>query len=197
MAGITLSGILTSGVVASAISGLIGWMGKRYLDKKLEEERSQNRKELEELKADNQKLLEEHRARVRNSEAFFDRQMEACDEIHELKQSMLPKYKFPDMVWSDAVEEMASEIERVEKEAQRIYREYYAVLPDSVLTRLNAAVGYAGEAKFEVENGSFSSIGRQKAESTFDELSEAAAKTKELLGGQRHALIDPAIKDSD
>jgi len=195
-AGITLGQILSSATVAGGVSGLLAWVAKRYLDRKLEEERAAHKEELEKLKAENQRLVEMHRARVRNSEVFFNRQMEACDEIHKLCQSMLPRYKYPTMEWPDAVEEMSSEVERVEEQAQRIYTEYYAVLPDSVLGKLNAAVGYAGEAKFEIQDSSLSSRGHDKTESTFNELSEAAAKTKELLDGQRHSLIEPPMKNS-
>ncbi|MDZ7717828.1 MAG: hypothetical protein U5K72_03275 [Balneolaceae bacterium] len=141
------SEILTSSIVATVVSGIISWIGKRYLDKKLEIEKANHTKKLEDLKAENQKVLENYRARLKNSEIYFNRQLTACDEIHALCQSMLPKNKFPNMEWDDALEDMALEMERIETEAQKLYTKFYSVLPDSILTKLNASIRYAGRCK--------------------------------------------------
>lgn len=188
------SEILTSSIVATVVSGIISWLGKRYLDKKLEIERANHIKELEDLKAENQKFLENYRARLKNSEIYFNRQLDACDEIHALCQSMLPKNKFPNMDWDDALEYMALDIERIESEAQGLYTKFYSVLPDSILTKLNASVGYAGDAKFETGGGEVSKRGLELVKSTFNELHEAAVNSKELLDGQRHRIISPPSK---
>lgn len=185
--------ILTSGVVASFISGAFAFFGKRHLDKRLEEERTDHQKEIEELKAEKQRLIESFRARLKNSEIFFNRQIKACDEIHELYQSMIPESKFSNMEWEDALVEMAYDIKSIEKEAKKLYTKHYAVLPDSILTKLNAAVGYAAKAKFEAED-EVTSIGLKLVDSTFNELSKATVKAKELLDGQRHNLIEPHFK---
>lgn len=190
------SEILTSSIVAAVVTGIISWLGKRYLDNKLETERAKHIKELEDLRAENQKVLENYRARLKNSEIYFNRQLKACDEIHALCQCMLPENKFPNMEWGDALEYMAQDIDTIETKAQKLYTKFYSVLPDSVLTKLNTAVGLAGDAKFVVEDGVASKIALGLVESTFNELHEAAVATKELLDGQRHSIIDPPSKKS-
>lgn len=60
--------ILTSSIVSTVFSGIICWIGKRHLDKKLENERANHTKELEDLKAENQKIVKNYRARLKNSE---------------------------------------------------------------------------------------------------------------------------------
>jgi hypothetical protein len=190
---VLLQASLIAGLIASAITGIAVLLGKRYLERKLESERALYAERIDRLKAGYDRDLEGHRARVRFTEVYFQRQLEACDDLFALFESMLPAYRFPDMDWGDALEDMARDMERVEGEVKQLRTKYFSVLPDDVVQKLSSAVAYAGSAKFEIENGELSVNGRTLVENVYNTLNEATSSLKGFLDGHRHSLVEPVL----
>ena len=93
--------------------------------------------------------LESHKANLRKSEFLFQKEYEATSEFVAMKRGLLPPYRFPDMDWHEACEEIAQNFGRNEQKLIDFIAKHGAILDKESLHNLTKAEGIAAENKFD------------------------------------------------
>ena len=168
----------------SLIALFLGWLGKRYLEKKLEQEKTAHLSEIKRLESKLGEYSEIHKQKVKNSEFFFLRQFDASQALYKLKLEMTPSFRHPDMEWDEAIEEMAENLSDTHRKLQALLIEYFTVLPPELLEKLESAASNAEEGSLYGGNG-WGSPGNQCASSVYEKIEECTALMKAEVDGQR------------
>jgi len=171
------------------ISGLmaisLGWIGKRYLDSKLESEKAVNQENMKSLESRINQSLEVHKQKVKNGELFFQKQFEASQELYRIKTDMMPPYRHPDMDWHEAIEEMANGLENTHKLLREFMNSYFTVLKPDILEKLETAAGDAEEGMLYGGGDDGREPGNQCAERAYNLIKECTSLLKAEVDGQR------------
>lgn len=174
---------------AWGISGLmtiiLGWIGKRYLDRKLEYEKSENQQKIASLESDLNQYLEVHKQKIRNSESFFKVQFEASQSLYQIKAEMMPPYSHPDMDWHEALVEMANDLGRIHKSLREFLNKYFTVLTPDILEKLESAASNAEEGALYGGGDDDREPGNQLAQNVYDKIKECSSLLKTEVDGQR------------
>ena len=88
------------------ISGLSAFLGKISAERIIRDRIAGHERTLERLKAEYQKDIEGHKIKLKKSELFFERQLEAANALSEFKESLLGRHDFSDETIDDALEKM-------------------------------------------------------------------------------------------
>ncbi|MFA4918820.1 MAG: hypothetical protein WC581_06170 [Thermodesulfovibrionales bacterium] len=160
---------------------VLGWIGKRYLDSKLESEKSENQAKLKSIESQLSQYLEVHKQKIKNSEFFFQRQYEASQELYKLKVDMMPPYRHPDMDWHEAREEMANGLEKTYESLQDFLNKYFTVLSPGILEKIESATNTAEEGMLYGSNEQ----GIQCADYVYSRVKECSSILKAEVDGQR------------
>lgn len=135
--------------IPSLLVLIAGWLGKRYLDKKLESERASYQSQIASLEGSLRENLEVHKQTLKNSEFIFREQYHAVLELYQIKKDMVPEKRYPDMEWEDAPEEMAQSANETRKQLEAVTRKYFAVLSPGIVEKLESASSSCIDAELE------------------------------------------------
>ena len=177
----SLMKILDTLGIQSIFAVLLGWVGKRYLDGKLENEKSEHEANIKSIESKLNHYLEVHKQKIKNSEFFFQKQYEASQDLYRIKVNMLPPFRHPDMDWHEALEEMSEKLEGTRNELQALLDKYFSVLSPDLVEKLESAMSSSDEGKFyaRVDHG------MQCADSTYNKIKECSSLLKAEVDGQR------------
>lgn len=164
---------------------ILGWLGKRYLDKKLEQEKSAYQSNIKTLENTLNQYSEIHKQKIKNSEFFFKKQFEASQELYQIKTEMMPPYSRPDMEWEDAVQVMANDLGKTHKSLREFLKSYFTILTPEVLEKLESAASNAEEGMLYGGGEDRREPGNQLAESVYTKLKECTSLLKTEVDGQR------------
>lgn len=167
--------------IPAAISGVFAFLGKRYLDKRLNEEKSYLDHVL------NQKR-EIQKQQLKNSEFFFHKQYEASQDLYLLKCSLLPECRTPDMDWEDAIEFVAENLGDSAKKLKDFIGKYFTVLSPKIVELLHKALNAAEEGQYFVDKQAFLA-----ASTVFKSVDECSSMLKSEVDGQRRVEIKYSI----
>lgn len=165
--------IVSLGGGGAIVLGLSHWIGKMLADRYVEK-----------LKSEIQQEIESYKTKLRKSEFLFQKEFEAASEFMVLKQSLMPKYRFPDMEWHDACEDFAGKFAKVEKELERYMATHGAALNQEAVDRLSAAIQQASSGKFEVRQEDVTKEGIEMAENVMNELEETEKELRQAVRSQ-------------
>lgn len=168
--------------IPSLIVLIAGWIGKHYLNKKLEAERAAYKSQIASLEGSLRENLEVHKQKLKNSEFIFREQYHAVLELYQIKKDMVPEKRHPDMEWEEALEEMAQSANGTRKQLENFTRKYFAVLSPGVVEKMESACSYCIDA--ELEGPEFP--GTQFIDSAFNCVEECASLLKSDFDGQRN-----------
>ncbi|MCZ6804721.1 MAG: hypothetical protein O7D86_12520 [Proteobacteria bacterium] len=173
--------ILTPFGIPGLMALILGWIGKRYLDKKLESEKSENQANIKSMESKLSQYLEVHKQKIKNSEFFFQRQYEASQDLYKIKIDMMPPYRYPDMGWYEALDEMANGLGKTYKSLQDFLNTYFTILNPDVLEKLESAASTAEEGMLYGSDPQ----GHQCAEHVYNHIKECSSILKSEVDGQR------------
>ncbi|MBK1653013.1 hypothetical protein [Halorhodospira halochloris] len=168
--------------IPSLLVIIAGWLGKRYLDKKLEYERALYKSQIASLEGSLRENLEVHKQKLKNSEFIFREQYHAVLQLYKLKKDMVPEKRYPDMEWGDALEEMAQSANETRKQLEAFREKYFAVLSPGVVEKLESASSSCIDA--ELEGPDFP--GTQFIDLAFNRIEECTSLLKSDFDGQRN-----------
>lgn len=172
--------------IPGLMSFILGWVGKRYLDKKLESEKSVNQANIKSIESKLNQYLEVHKQKIKNWEFFFQKQFEASQDLYKIKVDMMPPYNHPDMDWHDAIIEMASGLEKTHESLREFLKKYFTVLSPDILEKLESAAGSAEEGMlYGGGDGDENEPGIQCAEHVYNRIKECSSLLKAVVDGQR------------
>lgn len=163
--------------IPTAIASFFTFIGKKYLDKRLNDEKSSLDSVL------NQKL-EIQKQKLKNSEFVFHRQYEASQDLYLLRCSLLPEYRTPDMDWEDAVEFVAENLGDTVKKLKDFIAKYFTVLSPKVVELLHSALNAAEEGQFYGDKQAF-----MAASIMYESVTECSSMLKSEVDGQRQVEI--------
>lgn len=172
--------------IPGIMSVFLGWVGKRYLDRKLESEKATNQANIRSIENKLSQSLEIHKQKIKNWEFFFQKQFNASQELYELKSEMIPAYSHPDMCWHDALIEMANNLDKTHKSLRIFLKENFTVLSPDILEKLESAARFAEEGMlYGGGDGDPMEPGIQCAESAYNRIKECCSLLKAEVDGQR------------
>lgn len=163
--------------IPTVIASIFAFLGKKYVDKRLNEEKSS----LDNLL--NQKL-EIQKQKLKNSEFIFHKQYEASQELYLLRCSLLPEYRTPDMDWEDAIEFVAENLGDSAKKLKDFIGKYFTVLSPKIVELLHRALNAAEEGQYYSDKQAF-----MAASTMYKSVEECSSLLKSEVDGQRKVEI--------
>ena len=155
------------------VLGLANWIGKILANKYVEK-----------LKHEIQQELESHKTRLRKSEFLFQKEFEAASAFISLRIRLLPRYRFPDMDWSDACADFAHNFEHIENTLESYIATHGAALQNETLKRLIDAKTLASEGRLEVNFHHVSTKGIEYAEEAMKTLEKIETEIYQTVWSQ-------------
>jgi hypothetical protein len=125
---------LGAGAVAAAIIHLAG---RFYADKSLEKHKAELGQETEKLKAELGREAETHKWKLKKKEILFEKEFEAASEYFGLRRKIEPRFRHPDMEWTDAVEDVVNDFSNTEDLLRNFIARYGPVLSQKNRDDLN------------------------------------------------------------
>ncbi len=167
--------------IPSLVAIILGAIGKRYLDKKLEFEKAGYQTKFRSIESQIDQSLEVHKQKIKNSEFFFKMQYQASCDLYKIKSEMMPPYRFPDMDWGDALGEIATDLGGISAKIKSYLNDYYTVLPPDVFEKLESAFHNAEEGSLYGDEGP----GIQCADFAYEKIKECTSLLKAAVDNQR------------
>lgn len=93
---IAITFLASLGGVGAIVFGLSNWIGKIFADKYLER-----------AKHEIQRDVESYKTQLKKSEFLYQKEFEAASQFIAMRRSLLPPYRFREMIWDEACEEFA------------------------------------------------------------------------------------------
>lgn len=88
-------------------AGVVAWaVAKYFADRSIETHKSELNQETERLKAELGRDVETHKWKLKKKEILFEKEFEAASEFFVLRRKIEPKFRDPDMDYSEAMEEV-------------------------------------------------------------------------------------------
>jgi uncharacterized protein with NRDE domain len=181
----------SSATITLILSGLFGWLGKRYLDKILEEERNANLNRLTLLQSDISKDVERHKSKLKINEKFFNNQLEASFKLYKIMKDMVPERTHQDMDWYEACDQIAHDFEKIKNQLSEFLEKHYTTLPPEIYEKLQETEYLCSNGKLEVSSPEITSSVNKIADEVFQNIKYSCIKLKSYIDGQRE------IKESE
>lgn len=153
------------------------------ITKKVENIKKENQIELSKIQGTIDIKIEIERLKSKNTELYFQKQLEAMKELYKLRSKILPNYRMPDMEWDDACQDIANNFKEIEEDIENYTIEYFSVLSNDIINKLDNAKHSAAEGKFKDSNN-FKSY--QLADSLWKRIDEANSELKSYIELQTH-----------
>jgi hypothetical protein len=144
----TVIGVLVAlGGGGGIVFALSGWLGRVWADRVAEQLKASNTQALERIKADFVRDVESYKVRLKKSEFFFQREFDATLEFTSIVRSVIPRRSFPDMDWSDAMEQVVDSFAKTERRLEDFLVSHGPVLSEGERELLDGAISTATEGK--------------------------------------------------
>jgi len=153
------------------------------ITKKVENIKKENQIELSKIQGTIDIKIELERLKSKNTELYFQKQLEAAKKLYKLRSKILPNYRMPNMDWDDACKDIAHSFEEIEENIESYTIEYFSVLSNDIINKLNSAKQNAAIGKFEDPESSESS---ELADSVWKKIDEANSELKSYIELQTH-----------
>jgi len=160
------------GGASVVLLGLSGWIGTILSNRIVERAKSELQRE-----------LESHKTSLRKSEFLFEKQFEAASRFIALKQSFLPTYRFPDMDWHDACEDMARDFDKIARLLRQFVAGHGAVIDKGTVEALWNCAGLA-EHRFGVARENVSRDAVDAADRLWMKLEEIGGALRDAVWEQ-------------
>jgi hypothetical protein len=153
------------------------------ITKKVENIKKDNQIELSKIQESIDIKIELEKLKSKNTELYFQKQLEATKELYKLRSKILPEYRMPDMDWDDACQDIAHNFKEIEEDIENYTIEYFSVLSKDIISKIDAAKNSASEGKFEDPSDLKS---HQLADSIWKRIDEANSELKAYVELQIH-----------
>ena len=167
----------------SFIGGAIKFIINPYFNSRLEKLKKENEIEISKIKGSIDLKIELEKHKSKNTEIYFQKQLEAMKELYKLRSSILPNYRMPEMEWDDACQDIAHDFKEIEEKIENFTIEYFSVISKDIISKLDIAKNCAAEGKFEDPSDLKS---YQLADTLWNRIDEATKELKEHVELQTH-----------
>jgi hypothetical protein len=164
------------GGAGAIIFGLANWLGKVWADRLMQRETAAHSRELEKLRNSLVLESESHKVKLKKSEVFFAKELEATSAFISLYRSILPRHHMPNMDWHDACDAIAEKFDKIEIALDDFLATHGAAIQDDVVAILVGCLGIAGDHKFEIDGPEVPASANKAAGQLYEELKAAERK---------------------
>lgn len=190
--GIECFTALWSAVGAGAATLGVGFIFKAFVKSGIEEAVKLNfKRHLEDYRSQLRQEIEYLRSSLKNAEAIFVRQLEALTHLRRFLRGVVPKPPKPDADWTDACEEIAHSFPEHADAIDEFLANFGAILPQSVLEKIERAASLANEAAFfafgtNLRTGEIQPTvdGVRMADDFYDLLKSAVSEMQQVVDSQ-------------
>jgi hypothetical protein len=166
------------------IGGAIKFIINPYFNSRLEKIKKDNEIEISKVQGTIDIKIELEKLKSKNTEIYFQKQLEAMKELYKLRSKILPNYRMPDMEWDDACSDIAHNFKQIEEDIENYLIEYFSVLQKNIIDKLDSAKNSASEGKFESDPTDLKCY--QLADNLWKRVEEANSELKEHIELQTH-----------
>lgn len=185
VASVMLFSLGTGGAIVFALSS---WLGKVWANRLMAAETAKHSQDLERLRQELTKSSDSYKVKLRKSELIFEKEFEAASELVALIQTFYPKFRHPDMDWSESCAEIAFDLDKIENSIKIFLSKHGAVLPTEVKRKLATCNGIASDNKFFPESAQEMSA-PDYAIDAVDRIFKELWRTEEIMLEQVHSQV--------
>ena len=131
--------------------------------------------EIERLKSEMTRNIESYKIQLKKSEFLFEREYAAALKFTSIVRSIIPRPRWPDMDWDDAMQEVVDAFEQTERCLDAFLTSCGPVLNDDERTLLRSAISTATDGKF-CGRSEGDSAGYQTADSLCSKITELESR---------------------
>lgn len=142
---------------------------------------------VEKFKSDLQRELESYKTKLKKSEFIFQKEYEAASEFMAMKIGFYPSQRYAEMDWTDACEEIAGNLERIEQQLRAFISKHGAIMGKDTLEALIHAEGIAAANKFGGRDLEPSREAVGAADELWNKLVEIETKLRDVVLSQSSA----------
>lgn len=179
------AGVTIIATTVTAIGGAIKFIINPSINSRLERIKRDNEIEISKVKGTIDIKIELERLKSKNTEIYFQKQLEAMKELYKLRSKILPNHSMPDMEWSDALSDIALNFEQTEKDIEDYLIEYFSVLDENIIDKLDSAKYSAAEGKFDSSDPTDLKCS-QLADTLWKQVEKATSELKKHIELQTH-----------
>lgn len=150
---------------------IAGFLSKLMADRSIEKHKASLGRETERLKGELAKETETHKLALKKRELLYQKELEAASAFVALHREVEPKYRFPDMEWEDAMDDVVDSFTGTEGKLRKYIAEYGAALSKENRTQIDACLSLASIHQYDKQ-------GRESA--TKDAINAADDLLKQL-----------------
>jgi hypothetical protein len=137
-------------VVTVAIAGFLS----RYIaERSIEGHKAQLGQETERLKGELAKETETHKLRLRKQEIFYEREIDAASAFIALHTDLEPRYRFPDMIWDDVLDDVVDSFGKTEMRLRNYIAKYGAAISADNRNQISSCRLMASNNQFAKQEG--------------------------------------------
>ena len=184
LANLSLTIIGTIGGAGLIIFGLSSWLGKVWASRLMQKEATEHSRDLERLRTDLMRDTETHKVKLKKSEVFFAKELDATSAFIALFRGILPRHHLPDMDWHDACDSIAGNFAKIEISLDQFLADHGAAVPDEVVALIVDCIGIAGDYKFEIDGPEVTKSANSAADRLYENLKTAESTMLEHVRDQ-------------
>jgi hypothetical protein len=167
----------------AALIAVLAFIAKSFLDKLIVRDTKQFEAdikakadaEIERLRNDLLRSVESYKVQLKKSEFFFEREYAAAAEFTSVVRSVIPRSRYPEQIWEDALDLVCENFEKTEHRLDAFLTAYAPVLTDEERKLLRSAISTANDGMFH-SGGSGDPVGHQMADSLINKLYELESR---------------------
>jgi hypothetical protein len=137
----------------------------QFTDRSLEKHKAELNQETEKLKAELGREAETHKWKLRKKEILFEKEFEAASDFFVLRRKIEPRFRHPDMDWSEAVEGVVDDFSTSEDLLRKFIAKHGPVLSPKNREDLDRSHELAENNQFAKHQGDM-----KKAEKAVEEF---------------------------
>jgi len=137
-------------VVTIAIAG---FLSKFMADRSIEKHKASLGRETERLKGELAKETESHKLALKKQEMLYQKELDAASAFVALHRKVEPKYRYPDMEWEEAMDDVVDSFTDTESKLRKYIAEYGAALSIENRAQIDACMSLASNHQYAKHEG--------------------------------------------
>jgi hypothetical protein len=138
---------------AAITIALAGYLSKLLADRSIERHKWQLNKEMERLKGELAKETETHKLILKKKEILYQKQIEAASAYISMHRLVEPKYRYPDMEWDEALDDVVDSFSTTEGMIRAYISNYGAALSSKNRIQLDKCMLLASNNQYAKHEG--------------------------------------------
>lgn len=162
--------IAALGGIGVIVAGASAFAANFVANRSLQKQKAELGQETERLKGELAKETETHKLKLRKQELLFEKQLEAAVEFFALRRRFEPKYRYPEMDWYEALEDLIQNFSDAEKALQEFSAKHGPILSAPSRKDIESCTQMASAEKFSGVPGAMTKRAGEVAETFLETM---------------------------